>query len=29
MVCDEGATDESTAFIIDASRSLEVKGMRT
>jgi hypothetical protein len=29
MVYDEGTTDESTTFIIDALRSLEVKGMRT
>lgn len=29
MICGEGTTDESATFIIDASRSLEVKGMRT
>jgi hypothetical protein len=29
MVCDEDTTDESTTLIIDASRGLEVKGMRT
>jgi hypothetical protein len=29
MVCDEGTTYENTTFIIDASCSLEAKGMRT